>query len=307
MAKYYPEGILSGCQENRDNIKSLITLQSSMMCDKILEARAIVCDSAHNLIVDLGFMRGIIPRDEGAIGIAEGVTKDIAVISRVNKFVCFKIKSFSKDVNGKPIAVLSRREAQIECEENYIKKLSPGDVIDAKVTHMEPFGCFVDIGCGISSLIPIDAISVSRISHPNNRFYNGQEIKAVVKSIDSDGRICLTHKELLGTWEENANEFSVGETVAGIVRSIESYGIFVELAPNLAGLAELKDGVEVGQSASVYIKSLIPGKMKAKLIIVDSFDSGAEGVNSKYYFNGSHMDYWKYSPDCCEKVIETEF
>jgi Fe-S cluster assembly ATP-binding protein len=58
----------------------------------------------------------------------------------------------------------------------YISKLACGDVIPAKVTHLEPFGCFADIGCGIVSLIPIDAISVSRISHPGDRFFNGQDI-----------------------------------------------------------------------------------------------------------------------------------
>lgn len=56
------------------------------------------------------------------------------------------------------------------------------------------------------------------------------------------------------------------------MRSVEHYGVFVELAPNLAGLAEPKDGVKVGQQASVYIKNLIPEKMKIKLIIIDSFD-----------------------------------
>ena len=42
--------------------------------------------------------------------------------------------------------------------------------------------------------------------------------------------------------------------MAGIVRSVEPYGIFVELAPNLAGLAEVADNVHNGQQASVYIK-----------------------------------------------------
>lgn len=54
--------------------------------------------------------------------------------------------------------------------------------------------------------------------------------------------------------------FSTGETVGGIVRSIEPYGIFIELAPNLAGLAEPRENVRVGQAASVYIKALIPEK-----------------------------------------------
>lgn len=64
--------------------------------------------------------------------------------------------------------------------------------------------------------------------------------------MDPAGRVSLSHKELLGTWEENAALFSPGETVSATVRSVESYGIFVELTPNLAGLAEPKAGVRAG-------------------------------------------------------------
>lgn len=68
------------------------------------------------------------------------------------------------------------------------------------------------------------------------------DIFGAVSSLE-DGRICLSQRELLGTWEENASLFEQGETVAGIVRSVEDYGIFVELTPNLAGLAEFREGV----------------------------------------------------------------
>ena len=93
------------------------------------------------------------------------------------------------------------------------------------------------------------------------------DIRAVVRMKD-ENRITLSHRELLGTWTENAERFRVGETVAGIVRSVESYGIFVELTPNLAGLAELKENVHAGQQASVFIKSILPNRMKVKLVLV---------------------------------------
>ena len=107
--------------------------------------------------------------------------------------------------------------------------------------HLEHFGAFVDIGCGVVSLLSIDCISVSRISHPRDRFYVGMHIRAAVRSIERSDegemrRIYVTHRELLGTWEENAVDFSVGQTVAGTVRSVEDYGVFVELTPNLRDL-----------------------------------------------------------------------
>ena len=69
----------------------------------------------------------------------------------------------------------------------------------------------------------------------------------MIKSIDkNDGKIILSYKELLGTWEENANKFYVGQRTEGIVRETEKHknGIFIELMPNLVGMAEYEDGLE---------------------------------------------------------------
>ncbi|MGN1270960.1 MAG: hypothetical protein ACI4UX_03150 [Clostridia bacterium] len=58
--------------------------------------------------------------------------------------------------------------------------------------------------------------------------------------------------------------------VKGIAREIEKAknGIFVELRPNLVGLAEYKEGIEYGENVEVYIKKIIPEKKKVKLIII---------------------------------------
>lgn len=306
MSEFYPEGELISTEENRRVTADEQALRDCILSGRILEAPCIVCDSKHNLIVDFGFIKGIIPRTEGAIGIDDGSTRDIALISRVNKAVCFKIIAITNNEYGEKIALLSRKQAQQECMDAYISKLVPGDIINAKVTHLEQFGSFVDIGCGIPSLIPIDAISVSRINHPSNRMSVGQNIKAAIKGIEN-GKVSLSHKELLGTWAENAAFFTVGETVTGYIRSIESYGVFVELTPNLAGLAELKEGIHINQHASVFIKAIIPEKMKVKLIIVDAFDSGYSSGNFKYFIESGHIDSWVYSTPESDKIIKTVF
>lgn len=306
MTGYYPEGKLIMSAENAAYLQSASSLAEALREGRILEGRAVVCDSSHNLIVDLGVMKGIIPREEGAIGIREGTVRDIAVISRVNRPVCFVVTDIRKSESGRPVAILSRRLAQERCIREYISRLIPGDVIDATITHLDSFGAFADIGCGIVSLLPIDSISVSRIDHPRERFTVGMDIRAAIKSIEG-GRISLTHKELLGTWEENVSAFSIGETVAGIIRSVEEYGAFVELAPNLAGLAEMKEGIAVGKQASVYIKNIIPSRMKIKLIIIDTFDYDYSPAPPEYFFTGDHIDRFRYSPPSSEKLIETDF
>lgn len=307
MPDYRPEGRIIYNKMTGESSFSVAALHEAMARGTILEARALLCDNEHNLHVNLGCMRGIIPRNECAMGIKEGKVRDIAIISRVNKAVCFKILEIENGPDGTPFAILSRRLAQEDCTQNYISEMQSGDVIDAVVTHLEPFGAFCDIGCGISALLPIDGISVSRIPHPAARLSVNEDIKTIVRNVDENGRITLTSKELLGTWEENSSMFSIGETVPGIVRSVENYGIFVELTPNLAGLAELTDGITEGQHCSVFIKNIIPEKMKIKLIIVDSFNASYSEPKTKYFFTGTHMDRFVYSPSCCNRTIESRF
>lgn len=308
---YLPEGSLLHTEKNIKALSSLQSLMLAMENRTILEGKVILCDAAHNLVVDLGAYTGIIPRSEAAIGIEEGQTREIAVISRVGKAAAFHITGIETSPDGKVSVMLSRKSAQQEAMRYFLNNFKPGDIVPAKITHLEPFGAFVDIGCGNVSLIGIENISVSRISHPSDRFEIGQDIKAVVLYIDeANQRITLTHRELLGTWSENISRFEPGQTVRGVVRGIEDYGVFVELAPNLSGLAERRDNLNEGDTVSVFIKNIAPDKMKIKLIIIDVFpNEKTEKISEKNYFiDGEHIGRWQYSPELCgKKNIFTEF
>lgn len=310
MNNYKPEGVLISSIENGELISSEKGLERALEKQITLEAVAVLCDQDFNLHVSLASnVKGIIPRNEAQYAESDQV-KDIAILTRVGKPVCFKVCGFTRNSYGEKTAILSRKNAQRECYENYISALRAGDIIQSRITHLESFGAFVDIGCGIVSLLSIDSISVSRISHPSARLSVGDSIFTVVKSVDERGRIYVSERELLGSWEENASLFNEGETVRGIVRSVENYGIFIELKPNLAGLAEYKENVYVGQSAAVYIKSIIPEKMKIKLIVIDSQDVSAIPESLKYFIDTekiTHIDSWTYSPKSCPKIIETVF
>lgn len=303
--RYLPEGSLLYTPENQAATATITALMQAQTSGTILEGRAIRCDVEHNLYVQLPCGEAIIPHVEGAAGIAEGVTKDIVLITRVNKVVSFVVTGFEQTEQGcRPI--LSRRIAQERCREEFIDRLQLGDVIPARITRLETFGAFCDIGCGLPALLPIADISVSRISHPKDRFTPGMEILGVVSSLEN-GRVCLSHRELLGTWEENAALFEAGETIAGIVRSVEPYGIFVELTPNLAGLAEPREGVKVGQQAAVYIKSLQPEKLKIKLALIDAQDGSTDPQPPRYFITQGPVTDWVYSPEGCSRMIESHF
>ena len=144
-------------------------------------------------------------------------------------------------------------------------------VVKGIVKNMRKFGAFVEIGGGVVGLLHIEDISISRIKSPEERFYIGQKINVMIKSIDKENdKIVLSYKELLGNWEENIKEYDEKTIVDGIVKETDKFknGIFIELKPNLVGLAEYKEGMEYGQKVKVYIKKIIKDRKKIKLLII---------------------------------------
>jgi len=307
LIKYMPEGLYPYEKY------SLASLEQARIQKRIIEARAVLCDDEHNLTVDLGCMKGIIPREKTTVGIRDGSVRDIAILTRTGKICCFYVEGYDY-INGERIAVLNREKAMYEALNYMLENYCTGDVIDAKITHLDRFGAFADIGCGNVGLINIENCSVSRISHPSDRFYKGQHIKVVIKNIDTASRrFTLSHKELLGTWIQNASMFSIGQTVGGMVRSVTDYGIFIELTPNLSGLADLvpekMNYLNIGGFASVYIKSIIPEKMKIKLNIIDLDITPPEDRYSFRYFlpPSGRVERFEYSPPNCERAVLSEF
>ena len=150
-------------------------------------------------------------------------------------------------------------------------KVENGEIVCGTVTGIKPYGAFVRLQNGMEGLIHIEDISVARIKSPFERLKIGQNVNVVVKYIDREQkRLNLSYKEMFGTWEENASKFTIGSKVIGKVRETEKSknGIFIELTPNLVGMAEYKEGLEYGEDVEVYIKNIIPEKKKVKLVIL---------------------------------------
>ena len=297
---YYPEGMFP--KSLRADEMTREQLKKACLEGTILEATARSATPQHDLLVDLGGIQGIIPRADTAIGIADGTVRDIAILSRVGKPVCFQIASVDGLYDSRPTLLLSRKAAQQEALHYLLHDIPTGTVLPAVVTHLDRFGAFCDIGCGNVSLLSIEHISISRINHSRDRFQEGQHIFVAIGSQDPVlGRINLTHKELLGTWQENAQNFSVGETVVGVVRSVKDYGVFIELSPNLSGLAEYREDLRPGDRVSVYIKAIVPERQKVKLIVIRTLPQDVPLPPLHYYKTSGSVQGWHYTrtPACC--------
>ncbi len=263
--KFVPEGWFIENKTINGNV-----LEKAIENQEILEAKVIKCDENFNLHVQFDDNKfGIINRNEielTASNINQNFKENIST-SKVNKYVQFKVKGIDESNNY----ILSRKDVEQEAMTWIKDEVQEGNILKGIVKSIQPYGAFIEIGGGVVGLLHIEDMSIARIKTPKERMRVGQKINVMVKSIDkTQDKIILTYKELLGTWEDNIKGIEEGTTIEGKARETEKSknGIFIELKPNLVGLAEYKDGIEYGQNVNVYVKKIIPEKKKIKLIIV---------------------------------------
>ena len=262
--KFKPEGW-------NNEITKIDNINNFMGENKVLQGLVKSCDSNYNLYVNLdNGLTGIMPREEiEAINLQQdNLPKEKICTGKVNKFIQFKIKK----VKDEKSVIISRKEVQQDALQWVKNDLKVGDKVDGIVKSIKNYGAFIEIGGGIVGLAHIEDLSVARIQTPYERLKIGQKLNIMVKSIDKDkGKVILSYKELLGSWEENVREFTQGMKTQGIVRETEKNknGIFIELKPNLVGMAEYQEGLEYGKKVKVYIKKIDKEKKKVKLDIIN--------------------------------------
>ena len=102
---YPPEGLTPA------GSYTLAELRSAMESRTVLEGTVQRCDADLNLYLQLGSVSARIPKEEVTAPWISGADRDIAVLSRVGKAVCFTVDAVTADAKGAPHAVLSRRKA----------------------------------------------------------------------------------------------------------------------------------------------------------------------------------------------------
>jgi small subunit ribosomal protein S1 len=119
-----------------------------------------------------------------------------------------------------------------------------GDRVHGRVRNLTDFGAFIEIEDGVDGLVHVSDISWSRrIKHPSEVLKKGQEIDAVITSIDTDNRrLSLSIKDLEpNAWERFVNEHKAGDVVRGKIARFANFGAFVELDDNLEGLCHISE------------------------------------------------------------------
>lgn len=228
-----------------------------------------------------------------SIAFHNGKGKVVEIMKTVGTNVYFTL--IRKD-NG--VYVPSRYTVQQRVHDE-IMSLPLGTILEGQAWSSNPnVGEFIDIGAGVLALCPYNLLSVSRTPNCCKRFYKGEKVYAILHSKENN-RFTCSMLPLFGTFQDNADRFTVGGTHIGVVTSNSNIGTFVELAPNLVGLTPAPiPNVECGDHVVVYIHSIAPETGKVKLDFIDKSDVAVEPCTSFYtdLVNAGSVGRWDYNP-----------
>lgn len=217
------------------------------------------------LVVNLAGRRAFCPLSQIEARVSEKLE------SYAGKTFTFRILEFRK--GGRDI-VLSRR-AHLEREvarlaQELRSKLKKGKEMAGKVTRVERFGAFVDLG-GIEGLIHVSELSYNRVQHPGDIVSEGTEVQVKIIELKDLGkkneRISLSIKALMpDPWEEALERLSEGDVISGRIVSVKKFGAFVEVCPGVEGLLHISQ--LTGESGSIE-KVLVGQEVQASILKID--------------------------------------
>lgn len=247
--------------ENLKNIK-----ETQQVLDMYIEE----VDENLNMIGKVGKdIKAIIPRDEASSVVGDdGLVEEKYIVNKKGKVLPVCIKEIVQNDNQIEL-IMSKKILELKVRKWMYMHLKPGVKLRGIVVGLKDYAAFVDVGGGVTGILKLQDMSDSILTNSADMFKLGQRIEVIVKKYDRDtGRIELSYKELLGTFEENVKKFNEGDIVEGVVRNRIKTGVFVELMPNIIGIAEHVNGIEYGQKVLVSIKKINLEKKKIKLIII---------------------------------------
>ncbi|MBT4610683.1 MAG: S1 RNA-binding domain-containing protein, partial [Gemmatimonadetes bacterium] len=202
-----------------------------------------------------------------------------------DKSMQFKIIRFRD--RGRSIVLSRRALMEAEQEKHAVTvrgQITANAILTGKVTRLETFGAFVDLGHGVEGLVHVSELKHERVGHPQEVVESGQELKVKVLEVKSLGsrrkeRISLSLKALeADPWGEVRSQFPQGSVVTGKVESLESYGAFVELAEGVRGLVHVsemadkrvnhpRDVVSIGDEVKVAVVEIDNRRKRLRLSI----------------------------------------
>jgi small subunit ribosomal protein S1 len=154
-----------------------------------------------------------------------------------------EVEVLSVDPKARRIS-LGMKQIQDNPWQTLHERYQVGTRVHGRVRNLTDFGAFIEIEDGVDGLVHVSDISWSRrIKHPSEVLKKGQEIDAIITSIDAENRrLSLSIKDLEpNAWDRFVNDHNPGDVVRGKIARFANFGAFVELDDNLEGLCHISE------------------------------------------------------------------
>ncbi|MEK7606588.1 MAG: S1 RNA-binding domain-containing protein [Patescibacteria group bacterium] len=178
------------------------------------------------------------------------------ILEQLKLFVGKTLKAKVLDANEKEKKLIfSEKGVWEEEQRGLLSKYKVDDLIEGKVTAIADFGAFIAFD-SIEGLAHISEIAWQRLDHPSDVLKVGDTIRAKIINIDGS-KIFLSMRALVDDpWKKVSERYQIGQKVQGKVLKVNPFGLFVELDPEIHGLAHVSElDVAPGEKLESKVKS----------------------------------------------------
>ncbi|MDO8862261.1 30S ribosomal protein S1 [Haliea sp. E1-2-M8] len=191
----------------------------------------------YGAFVDLGGVDGLLHITD----MAWKRIKHPSEIVEVGQEIDVKILKFDRERNRVSLGLKQLGEDPwVEITNRYPE----GSRVKARVTNLTDYGCFAELEEGVEGLVHVSEMDwTNKNVHPSKIVQLGDEVEVMVLDIDEERRrISLGIKQCQqNPWDAFASQYSKGDKIAGSIKSITDFGIFIGLEGNIDGLVHLSD------------------------------------------------------------------
>ncbi len=268
-------------------------LRSRFAAGDVVEVKVLEANKG-GLIVRVGHVNGFLPVSQLSPDNYPRVTggDKNRILEKLRGLVGAELSVRVIDVNeDDEKLIVSEKSVWEERQKNVIARYKVGDVIEGEVTALADFGAFVKFDA-LEGLVHISEIAWQRIDHPRDLLKIGQRVKAEIIGIEGS-KIFLSMKKLVrDPWQDVEKKYKVGDLVEGTVLKVNPFGFFVELDPEIHGLAhvsELSDKPasdvntigKAGDKMTFRVISIEPAEHRLGLSLKTAPASGKGGTAGK--------------------------
>src|SRR6188474_1331035 len=243
-----------------------------------LQEGAVIKGTVKNLtdygaFVDLGGIDGLLHITD----MAWKRVKHPSEVVTVGDEIDVRILKFDRERNR---VSLGLKQLGADPWENIARRYPPNTRVFGKVTNIADYGAFVEIEDGVEGLVHVSEMDwTNKNVNPAKVVHTGQEVEVMVLDVDEERRrISLGLKQCKqNPWKEFSENFNRGDKVAGQIKSITDFGVFIGLAGNIDGLVHLSDlswdvageeavrNYQKGQQVEAMVLSIDPERERISL------------------------------------------